>query len=74
MMRDYVYLNEWYEELGLDIVEDGYDLGWTPCMLMDYYWQPWLDFDHEKLTTEDGREYISIRFWQEPIKEFEEYC
>lgn len=74
MMRDYVYLNEWYEALDLDIVDEGYALGWTPCMLMDFYWQPWLDFDHEYFKTEDGRECISINFWQGPIKDFEEYC
>lgn len=74
MMTDYAYLNDWYEELDLDIVEDGYALGWTPCMLMDMYWQPWLDFDHEHWTTKDGRSCITIRFWQEPIKDFEDYC
>ena len=38
-MRDYVYLNEWYEELGLDIVEDGHALGWSVGMCLARYWQ-----------------------------------
>lgn len=37
MMRDYAYLNEWYEELGIDTLDEGFDYGWTPCMLMDMY-------------------------------------
>lgn len=74
MMSDYASLNDWYEALDLDIVEDGYILGWTPSMLLDYYWQPWLDFDHEHWTTKDGRKCITIRFWQEPTKDWENYC
>ena len=74
MMTDFANLNDWYNELDLDIVEDGDLLGWTPCMLMDYYWQPWLDFDHKHWTTEDGRKCITIRFWQEPTKDWEDYC
>lgn len=73
-MRDYVYLNEWYEELGLDIVDKGYELGWSVGMCLEYYWQNWIDFDHSRKTTEDGRDYISISFWQEPIENFEDYC
>ena len=73
MMKDGAFLNEWYEELGLDSTEEGDKLGWTPCMLMDMYWQPWLDFDHEHWLTDDGRKCITIRFWQEPIEDFDEY-
>lgn len=73
-MRDYVYLNEWYEELGLDIVEDGYALGWSVGMCLACYWQNWIDFDHQRKTTDDGQDYISISFWQEPMINFEEFC
>lgn len=72
-MRDYVYLNEWYELLDLDIV-DNYDHGWTTEMCLQMYWQPWLDFNHTRKRKEDGTEYISVSFWQEPMKDFEEYC
>lgn len=74
IMKDYAYLNEWYELLDLDIVENGYALGWTTCACLEMYWQPWLDFDHSRKTTEDGREYIAISFWEEPIPDFEDYC
>ena len=74
MIRDYVYLNEWYEELGIDTVPEGYEYAWTTCMMMDYYWQVWLDFDHEHIITDDGQEYIKIEFWQHPIKDFADYC
>lgn len=74
MMRDYVYLNEWYELLDIDTTPDGWALGWSTCMNMDMYWQMWLDFDHKHFTTEDGRECIRISFWQEPMLGFEDYC
>ena len=73
-MRDYAYLNEWYEELEIDIVENGYALGWSTGSCLDMYWQPWLAFSHQKKTRADGRDYIAISFWQEPILDFEDYC
>lgn len=72
-MRDYVYLNEWYEHLGIDIVEDGYKLGWSVGMCLECYWQNWIDFDHRREVTDDGQEYILISFWEEPMEGFEEY-
>ena len=73
-MRDYAYLNEWYEELGLDVVEHGYDFGWSTGSCMDFYWQPWIDFTLDKMTAEDGSEYHIIRMLTEPIPNFADYC
>lgn len=74
LKRDYAYLNEWYEELDLDIVENGYALGWSTFQCMEMYWQPWIDFDHYSFTTEDGRECMGLCIIQQPILDFEDYC
>lgn len=74
VMRGYAYLNEFYEHLGLEPIDSGYNLGWSPGACLDYYWQEWLDFSHEKVTMDDGLECHIIRMWEEPIMDFENYC
>lgn len=74
LKRDYAYLNEWYEELDIDIVENGYALGWSTFQCMEMYWQPWIDFDHYSFITEDGRECMGICIIEQPILDFEDYC
>lgn len=74
LKRDYAYLNEWYEELDIDIVPNGYELGWSTFQCMEMYWQPWIDFDHYKFTTNDGSECTGICMVQQPILDFEDYC
>lgn len=74
IMRDYVYLNEWYDYLDLELVDGGWELGWCTGNCMSMYWQQWIDFGHSQVTMDDGRECIAINFWQEPIMNFEEYC
>lgn len=75
VMRDYVYLNEWYDYLDLDEVEGGWETGWCSAMCYDMYWQLWVDFSHKKTVLDDGRECTIIGFWQEPVlaRDFEEY-
>lgn len=74
IMRDYVYLNEWYDYLDLELVDGGWELGWSTGNCMAMYWQPWIDFGHSKTTMDDGMECTIISFWQEPIMDFEDYC
>lgn len=73
VMRDYAYLNEFYEELGLDTIESGWDLGWSPGMNLDHYWQSWVDFTHEKVTMDDGLECHIITIQQEPMLNFADF-
>lgn len=73
VIRDYAYLNEWYEALDLDLLDGGYELGWTMGQCMDMYWQPWIDFTHSKIELDDGRECNVIRMIGEPIPDFENY-
>lgn len=72
-LRDYAYLNEYYEMLGLDPVEDGWTLGWSVGACMDMYWQNWIDFGHRKITMDDGTECNVITMLMEPIIDFENY-
>lgn len=72
VIRDYAYLNEFYDELGLPPM-DNYILGWTMEQCYEMYWQSWIDFHHSKLTNEDGEEYTAIYIMEEPIKDFEDY-
>lgn len=74
VMRDYAYLNEFYEWLGIEPIESGYKYGWTPGMNLDRYWQSWVDFDHEKVVMDDGLECYILRFREEPILDFENYA
>lgn len=71
--RDYAYLNEFYEELGIEPVIAGYSLGWSRGANLDVYWQEWIDFDHEKVTMDDGLECHIIKMQCEPIPDFEDY-
>ena len=67
---DYVLLSHWYEFLGLEPIEAYDALGWSTCMNYDYYWEAWVDFDHKKAVTEDGREYTIITLCHEPYIEW----
>lgn len=73
IMRDYVYLNEFYVEMGVDPIEGGYELGWSSGSCYAMYWQNWIDFDHERVEMEDGMECIIIKLVQDPIMGFEDY-
>ena len=70
MMDDAVYLNEWYQHLGLERLEHGDDFGWNTCANMDAYWQTWIDFHHQKVIMDDGLECIIISFVQDPMPDF----
>lgn len=73
VVRDYLYLYEWYAELGIEVDPEKYDSGWSTGMCMDMYWQTWLDFGHKKMINADGQEYTAIWVYQEPIEGFETY-
>lgn len=73
MMDDGVYLNEWYDLIGLKRLEHGDNFGWNTSTNMDAYWQTWIDFHHEKVVMDDGLECIIISFSQEPYPNFEDW-
>lgn len=73
VMRDYAYLNEFYEYLDIEPIDSGWKLGWSTGSCLAAYWQPWLDFNHTKFTMGDGTECIKITMFQEPFADFENY-
>lgn len=68
MLRGYVTINEFYEFLGISHIDGGDMLGWDVCEEIF-----WIDFDHRKITLDDGMEccYISTVF--SPSEDWLEY-
>lgn len=73
IMRDYAYLNEFYEHLDIDPIDGGWKLGWSTGSCLAAYWQTWIDFTHKRMIMEDGTECIRIIMFQEPFADFENY-
>lgn len=58
-LRGYAPLNEFYDFLGIPTTKEGSVLGWSiDCF--EFYGYYWIDFDHEKMTTDDGLECYAI--------------
>ena len=72
-LRDYAYLNEYYDYLGLPEHDAGWNLGWSTGACIEAYWQNWIDFGHKKVTMDDGLECHIITMFQEPLLDFEDY-
>lgn len=68
------YLNEFYELLGLEPVDYADYMGWSSVALMDMYWHPWVEFEHEKFTFDDGLECYILRMPYEPLYDPENHC
>lgn len=69
ILRGYACLNEFYTFLGLDEIDGGDVIGWTPDS--ELYW---VDFDHRKTELEDGLECCIIYMCYTPTAEYlEEY-
>lgn len=68
-----VYLNEFYDLLGIEQVDYGDYIGWIDCQLVEDTWYSWLDFIHTKVVMDDGLECTIITFGYEPTFDFENY-
>ena len=68
-----VYLNEFYDLLGLETVDYGDHLGWSSFELVETYWYCWVEFEHTKVTMDDGMECYVITMLKEPTFDFENY-
>ena len=71
--KDYAFLNDFYELVGLEPVDYGHSLGWSLGAFLSRYCKTWIDFRHEKVEMEDGMECYIITM-TEPIPDFDEYC
>lgn len=68
-----VYLNEFYELLGIERTDYGDYLGWSTGGLVETYWHSWIEFHHQKVIMEDGMECTIISTNIEPTFGFEDY-
>lgn len=68
-----IFLNEFYELLGLEPVNYGDYLGWSAFELVETYWYCWVEFDHRKVVMDDGLECTIISMQFEPTFDFENY-
>jgi hypothetical protein len=62
----YANLNEFYDMLGLNHTDYGYELGWSTEADRAFYGYSWLEFEHEKILLDDGLECTIISANQEP--------
>lgn len=68
-----VYLNEFYDLLGIETIEYGDYMGWSSFALVEMYWWSWIEFRHEKVVMDDGLECTIIIMEYEPMYDFENY-
>lgn len=68
-----VYLNEYYEFLGLEPSQVGTEFGWSSGILESHYCAEWIEFDHWKVILEDGLECCIITLRYEPVIDFAYY-
>lgn len=68
-----VYLNEFYELLGIERTDYGDYLGWSTGELVETCWYSWIDFHHDKVVMDDGLECTIITMGMEPTFNFENY-
>ena len=69
ILRGYSYLNEFYEFLGIEETDYGSVLGWAPNDEGMY----WIDFNHRKLESDEGKDVYIIEMPFEPTYDFLEY-
>lgn len=68
-----VYLNEFYDLLGIDTVDYGDYIGWSPCEVSECQCYCWIEFSHRKVFIDDDLECTIISFGFEPSFDFENY-
>ncbi len=68
-----VYLNEYFEVLGLDKTDYGDYLGWSSYQLVEMCWESWLEFNCQKVVLDDGLECHVISMVCDPIPDFYDY-
>ena len=67
------FLNEFYKLLGIDRTDYGDCMGWPSFELAETYGYCWVDFEHTKVTMDDGLECTIITMRQAPILDPENY-
>ena len=68
-MRGFALLNEFHEFLGLEQTDYGSEVGWV----IEDDGSFWVDFNHHKITMDDGLECYVIEMLFEPTMDWKEY-
>lgn len=68
-MRGFALLNEFYEFLGLEQTDYGNEVGWVIEDDSSY----WVDFNHHKITMDDGLECYVIEMLYEHTMDWKEH-
>ena len=68
-----MFLNEYFELVGLEQTDYGDFMGWSSCELYETFWESWFDLLYEKVVMPDGLEVIIVRFAMDPTFDFENY-
>ena len=57
IVNNSVSLNEYYEILGLERKAEYELVGWSCSQIEEMYGHPWIEFDHEETTIDEGSDY-----------------
>lgn len=57
IVNNSVSLNEYYKILGLERKAEYKSLGWSCSQIEEMYGHPWIEFDHEETTIDEGSDY-----------------
>lgn len=68
-----VFLNEFYELLGIETTDYGDYLGWSSFEIVETQWYCWVEFEHTKTVIDDDLECTIISMYMEPTFDFENY-
>lgn len=69
----YAYLNRFYELLGIPKEDKYKTLGWSQDMIFNLDMTYFVEFEHTKVTMDDGLECYIISIRYDPIVDFEDY-
>lgn len=74
LIRDcYVCVNQFYDQLKIDPIDGGDELGWAANEMHERCWNAWIDFHHEKVVMDDGLECYIISMESMPYADYEDY-
>lgn len=74
LIRDcYVCVNQFYDQLKIDPIDGGDELGWAANEMHERCWNAWIDFHHEKVVMDDGLECYIITMESMPYADYEDY-
>lgn len=72
-LADCVSVNQFYEYLGLPLIENGDDYGWSAEACFAFYGHSWIEFSNKKTVLDDGLECYIISMGHDPVYKYYDY-